>query len=369
MRGQTSAVRVLMDYRPALYGRGGIAVYVRELARALAARPDACDLSLWARRFRAEERRDDGGAAAGARLLDGRLPSRAQALLARLGVEVERQAGGADVVHWTDYVELPVRRAAVVATVHDVLFAELPDCYTAAMRRGLDRVTRRVVERADRILVPSQRSRAGLVAHYGARAERVDVIPHGVPPRPEARPATEHGRYVLFVGTLEPRKNLARLLAAHERAERRGAGVRLVLAGARGWRDDDLVDGVRRRRPSVVWEEEVSASRLAALYAGALALVYPSLGEGFGLPVLEAMATGLPVLVAGDTACADLAGDAGVAVDPRDVDALAEALLGLAEDPALRRRLGERGRRRAEPLTWAAAAAATCCASREATAS
>lgn len=283
-------------------------------------------------------------------------------MLARFGFGVDRLAGGADLVHATDFVSLPVRLRGLplVATVHDVLFEDLPGCYTADMRRGLRTVTERLVRRATRLIVPSVRSRDALLAHHAVDPATIDVIEHGVPGLPDAAPAREYGPdYVLFVGTLEPRKNLARLLAAHARLDARvDARVRLVVAGARGWMDDALVEDLASR-PRVHWEPAAGAARLAALYRGARLLAYPSLGEGFGLPVLEAMSEGLPVVVGADTACADLAGDAGLAVDPLDVDALAGALQRLLDDVPLGRALGERGRLRAANYTWARAARAT----------
>lgn len=351
---------MLLDYRPALFGRGGIATYARELVAGLArVRPDDA-LLLWAHRFRRPPRDPDFSPPPGARLYAGRLPSQAASFLARLGIGVDRLVGGVDVVHWTDYVAspLPAPGRPVVATIHDVLFEELPGAYTPAMRRGLRAVTTRIVRRAERLLVPSARSRDALIAFYGARPERVDVIPHGVRPLPAAPPAREYGRYVLFVGTLEPRKNLARLLEAHARLDRVGAGFGLVVAGPRGWMDDGLVAAMGRSA-GVVWEEDVRPARLASLYRGALALAYPSLGEGFGLPVLEAMAEGVAVIVGEDTACADLAGDVALAVNPRSVDALAGALEALANDDALRRTLAARGRERAKAFTWERAARAT----------
>jgi glycosyltransferase involved in cell wall biosynthesis len=355
--GGAFAIRVLLDYRPALHGRGGISVYTRELARAYAAAWPDDTLILWDHRFRASARRHLA-VPPGARLAAGRLPSRVQEASARLGFGVDRWVGGVDVVHGTDFVNLPVgpHGLPVVVTLHDVLFDELPGCYTPAMRRGLRTATRRLVRRATRLIVPSPRVRDALLAHHAVDPDTIDVVGHGVTGLPAGEPAREYGRgYVLSVGTLEPRKNLARLLEAHARLDAR---VRLVVVGARGWLDDALVTDLRTR-PRVHWEGAVDDARLAALYRGAGVLAYPSLGEGFGLPVLEAMALGLPVVVGADTACADLAGDAGLAVDPRDVDALAAALQRILDDEALARALGERGRVRAAEHTWARAARAT----------
>jgi glycosyltransferase involved in cell wall biosynthesis len=332
---------------------------VRELVAALGAAFPDDRLELYAHRFRGN------GAAAtppalppNARLHARRIPWRVQEVLGRLGFGADRMLGGADVLHATDYVTLPASRVPLVATIHDLLFEDLPECYTPAMRRGLRWTTRRLLRSARRVLVPSERTREALLRTHGGDPGRVDVVPHGARPLPGAAPAREHGAYVLFVGTLEPRKNVPRLLEAHDLAVARVGAFRLVVAGARGW-DDEGTMAAMARRPLVAYEGPVGPERLSALYGGALAVAYPSLGEGFGLPVLEAMAAGKPVLVGADTACSDLAGDAGVAADPTDVEALADALAFLVADEALRARLGARGRERAQAYTWERAARAT----------
>lgn len=350
-------MRVALDYRPALHGRGGIAVYAEALAAALARVHPEDELHLYGHRLRPGTARGVVPPE-GAHLHARPWPSLGLTVAARFGWGADRVVGGADVVHWTDYTVLPVTRAAVVATIHDVLFETLPHCYTPRMRAGLRSVTRRIVRRADRLIVPSARTRDALLALHRVPGERIDVVPHGVRPLPDAAPAGDLGPYFLCVGTLEPRKNWRRVLDAHAALERRGFAIRLVVAGPRGWMDDALVEAIGGRS-TVVWDGRASPERLAALYRGAVALVYPSLGEGFGLPVLEAMSVGCPVIVGEDTATADLAGDAGLAVDPLDVGAIGEALERMLEDDALRARLGAAGRRRAASYTWDDAARAT----------
>jgi glycosyltransferase involved in cell wall biosynthesis len=353
-------VRVALDHRPARFGRGGIAVYVREIAEAYARTFPDDDVLLWEHRFRRPAPSADppsDGLPANARLLSGRFPSRAQTLLARVGLGIDRLVGGCDVVHWTDYVSLPTTDAPVVATVHDVCFDELPSCFTAEMRRGLRAVTTRIAREARRILVPSARTAEDLALHYGVEAGRVVLAPHGVPRLPDVPPATDLGRYVLFVGTLEPRKNLLRLVEAWRRGARGGEDAGLVVAGARGWLDEPIVRALSA--PRVTWVAGASRERLAALYRGAALVAYPSLGEGFGLPVLEAMAAGRPAVVGRGTACEEVGGDAVLAADPRDVDALAGAIRRLLDDRALASALGERGVARARAFTWERAARRT----------
>ncbi len=287
-----------------------------------------------------------------------RVPAQALSLAAKVGLGADRVLGDVDVMHWTDYVALETSRAPVVATVHDVCFEDLPACYTPEQRVRLRAVTALVVERAARVIVPCERVRLEVVRHFAADGERVDVVPHGCRPLPEVPPAAGLGRYVLFVGTLQPRKNVERLVRAFDRVRAAHDDVRLVLAGEPGWLSADVLRAVAQRE-HVLHEGGCDGARLSALYRGALAVAFPSLGEGFGLPVLEAMHCGRAVLVGADTACSDLAGEAALAVDPTDEAALAHGLLRLVEDAALRATLEARGLERAAPFTWERAAAKT----------
>lgn len=351
-------MRVGLDWRPTYGQRGGIPVYVRRLAEAYAARFPHDELRLYGHQLRRRASGPAGARPAGARLHDTRLPSRAADALARLGVGADRLVGGCDVFHLTDYAWLRPTQAPLVATVHDVLFLELPRCYTPGMRRGLSIFTRRVVRVAARIVVPSVRAKVALVERLGADPDRVDVVPHGPRDLPEVPAAREPRPYLLSVGTLEPRKNHARLLDAHARLRSFGAEVDLVVAGASGWLDDDLRARLATS-PGVRYEGAVSDARLCALYRGALALAYPSLGEGFGLPVLEGLHLGVPVVTSAGTACADVAGESALLVDPYDVDALTDGLARVVADKALRDDLVRRGRARAAEFTWERTAEAT----------
>lgn len=367
--GPGAALRVGLDYRPARFGRGGIRVYAEHLARALAPALGP-DLRLYAGAWRAR-----GGPEPtpppGARWVGGRVPGRALGWLSRLGWGVERRLGGVDLLHWTDYAALPARTARVVATLHDVLFLEMPEAYPRAMRRALLRHTRRALDAAAALIVPSPETAAALTAHFAVAPGRLHVVPHGVvvPAAGAAAVGAAGGGgaaggdpFVLAVGTLEPRKNAERLVRAFAALP---PPWRLLWAGARGWLDAPALRALGAA-PRVRFLGAVDAATLERLYAGAAFVAYVSLGEGFGLPALEAMARGKALLVGAGTAPARLAGDAALAVDPRDVDALAAGLSRLAGDPALCARLGARGRVGAEPYTWERAARGTLAAYRAA---
>ncbi len=330
-------------------------MYTEELVAALA-EDDRDELALYGYQVRRPHPPRSPSIPPGATLYGGGAQSALRAVARRVGAPAP-SLGGIDVLHWTDYALLP-SRAPIVATVHDVLFDELPDCYTPEMLHGLRDVTRRIAEQAAHIIVPTQRAGAALQQYYDVDDDRVTVVEHGHRPLPEAQPETGRGRYVLCVGTLEPRKNVDRLLRAQASLHAHAPDVRLVVAGPRGWKEEATVAEMERR-DDVDYIGQVGPQRLAALYGGALAVAYPSLGEGFGLVAIEAMAHGKALVVGAETTCADIAGDAALAVDPTDEEAIFEALRSLVDDATLCERLGATGREMAAAYTWARAAEQT----------
>jgi glycosyltransferase involved in cell wall biosynthesis len=274
---------------------------------------------------------------------------------------VERATGPVDLVHGTTIVP-PAARAPVVVTVHDLAFLHEPAHFTPHGRRLFRRCVARLRERAQLVLCSSTATMADC-ADAGISHDRLRLVllggdgPVDVAPDAVAAARRRHALerpYVLSVGTLEPRKNLRRLVAAFAAARSEGglpAETELVLVGPSGWGDGapPAVDGVRLAG-------FVDATDLGALYAGALVTCQPSLREGFGLPVLEAMSHGSPVVTSRGTSTEEVAGGAAVLVEPTDVADIATGLVA-----ALRRRdeLVALGRCRAAALTWAATAART----------
>ena len=281
---------------------------------------------------------------------------------------VQRATGPVDVIHATG-VAVPPRSAPLVVTVHDLAYLHDPAQFTAKGRRFFAQALRLLRRDADLILCSSEATRRDCLA-AGLPERKLRLVPLGV--RPVDVPAAEvtatlarYGLdrpYVLSVGTMEPRKNLPALVEAFGRLDR--SDVDLVLVGATGWHTeiDTLVRPLGNRARVLGFLPNADRD---ALYAGAAVFCYPSTFEGFGLPVLEAMGAGTPVVTSSGTATAEAAGDAGLLVDPRDVAALAEALDRVLGDPVLGATLAEAGRARAASFSWARTAELTLAAYRE----
>ena len=282
-----------------------------------------------------------------------------------------------DVFHGMDHVGIPLlgRTGKYVVTVHDVIPLILPETFTPRHRLVVRMALARVRRKADLVVVPSHAVKRDVVRRVGFPADRVVVTPEGCEPR--FRPvrsdealrgaAARYGlppRYVLAVGTLEPRKNLTALLEAFARLRRGGAvgpELRLVLAGARGWLDEPIFRTVRALglEAAVHFPGFIDDDDLPAVYSGAALFVFPSLYEGFGLPPLEAMACGVPVVTSNVSSMPEVAGDAALLVDPRDVDGLAAAIVRVLRDEELRDRLRGAGVARARRFSWEATARQT----------
>ena len=300
----------------------------------------------------------------------GRLLTRAWVTLRRPALP-EGLLERLDLVHATSAAVPPTRGRPLVATVHDLAFRHYPEAYPAAGRRYHDRSARIVAAEAARVLVPSEATARDLAELYGVDRGRVTITPLGVelsdePDHAGARRLLGElgvrGPFLLAVGTLEPRKNLPRLLAAFGEVTDELPDHWLVVVGPVGWGP--------RLRPTwdlvrVKLAGRVGDGVLHALYQAADGLAYPSLYEGFGLPVLEAMANGTPVLTSDCSSLPEVAGGAALLVDPLDRAAIAAGLVRLVGDAALRDRLTEAGRRRAAGFSWRATAAATWATYRE----
>ncbi len=256
---------------------------------------------------------------------------------------------------------------AYVVTVHDLGYLHYPEAHRAVDRRYLDWSTRWNARQATAVLADSAATKADLVRAYGVEPGKIHVVYLGrdeslapvLDPSVLAAARARYGigeRYLFYVGTLQPRKNLARVIEAFVRLAGTPAfaGVQLVLGGKRGWLYDDLFDRVERLdlQDRVLFPGYIEDADLPALLSGALAFVFPSLYEGFGIPVLEAGACGVPVITSNTSSLPEVAGDAALLVDPHDVDAIADAMVRLVTDEALRADLARRGLENVERFSW-----------------
>jgi glycosyltransferase involved in cell wall biosynthesis len=260
-------------------------------------------------------------------------------------VALPRSAHGLDVLHCPTYRGPVVDSVPLVVTVHDLAVFRHPDAFNRWSRWYGPRVVPRVLRRARIVIAVSEFTKRELVDVIGVPEEKIRVIPNAVDDTFTQDGPAADGDYVLAVGTLEPRKNLARVVDAAGRA-----GVELRVVGARGW------GGVEVGRNGVRWLGQVPDDELARLYRGARCVAYPSLYEGFGIPVLEAMACGTPVVTSRGGATEELADGAAVLVDPNDPAAIAA---GIERATWQREELVQRGLQRARAFSWEAVAEAT----------
>ena len=258
----------------------------------------------------------------------------------------------------------PLRAKNQVVTIHDMSTFDCPEGFSPRFAAWYQFLQPRLAHRALQVITDSEFIKGRILAHTKVNSDKVVVIHCGVDPRfcPETISGLDEvvrdlelpsREYILAVGSVEPRKNLARLFQAWERVGNRFAeDIWLVVAGAGG---NSRVFGGTSFDPlpaRVFLAGHVTEQRLPALYAGAIAMVYPSLYEGFGLPPLEAMASGTPVLVSNRSSLPEVVGDAGLQVDPLDVEAIAEGIVRIVEDSGLRDDLKRRGLVRANQFSW-----------------
>ncbi len=350
-------MRVAIDAAPLLDPHTGIARYTAEIAGGVEA------LGQEVIRFAVSRSgRDVPG------IVRWRVPARVlRSIWVRTGrPPIERLTGAVDVVHATNFVLPPLRAAAGVVTIHDLSFLR-DDTWPGGHR--LRDLVPWSIERAARVIVPTKAIATEVRGTLGLDGSRIHVTPEGVSPVffgavPLADGAlAEMGitrPFLLAVGTIEPRKNLPRLLKAWGSVRTEMEGWSMVLAGPRGW-GPDLPETAGVVLPGWVGDET-----LPGLFAAASVFCYPSHYEGFGLPPLEAMAAGAPVVAGAYSAAEEVLGDAAVLVDPGDTEALAGAIIRVASDEGLRADLRRAGKARAARYTWASTALATMDAYRSA---
>ncbi len=278
----------------------------------------------------------------------------------------------ADITHFFNYIVPPFVHGKTVVTVHDMVYRAFPETVRGRTKHMLDLGLVKSMQRADRIVTDSVFSKSEIIKYYPQFRDKIRVVPCGVDTtrfHPEtdaakiAQVRAKHAlseQYFLYLGTLEPRKNLERLIEAYADFVRtHDHPAQLVLAGGKGWLYDGIFAKVQALglEQQVVFTQYIEEGDLCALMSGALAFVFPSIYEGFGMPPLEAMACGTPVLVSDAASLPEVTGDAAVIVQPDSTASIAEGLHQLFTDAARRQRLSEAGLARAAQFSWERSAA------------
>jgi len=352
-------VRIGIDARLAAYRRGGITRYVRRLLPALAAVDPQTEYHVL------RSRRDGERDRPGPNFHAARLWTPCHHRLERwtLGLEIARL--GLDLLHSPDFIPPAFGARHFVITVHDLNFLYYPEFLTAESRRYYNQQIDWAVERADHILADSEATRVDLLRLLGVPAQKVTAVHLGIDPSfhplPDAEVALTLARYglqpgyLLFVGTLEPRKNLPGLFSAYRLLlDQEALEIPLVVVGGRGWLYDETFAQVERLQLTsrIRFLHDVPDADLPALYNSASILVMPSFYEGFGFPALEAMACGTATVVSDRGSLPEVVGSAGLKVDPEDAQSIASTIATILNDTALRTRLEEAGRIHAAGFTW-----------------
>jgi alpha-1,3-rhamnosyl/mannosyltransferase len=257
-----------------------------------------------------------------------------------------------DVFHASNMVRNPPRKALLTATIHDLTSRLMPELHTPANIQADAGFAEKVLKGATGLIAVSENTRQDAIRLLGLKPDRIRAIHSGVPEvyfGAQARPSKQP--YVFFLGTIEPRKNIDTLLDAWEGFRLRN-DFDLVIAGASGWSSEKTMARLGSRIPGVKYLGYVAEDELPGLTAGATAFVYPSLYEGFGFPVAQAMAAGVPVITSNTSCLPEIAGDGALLVDPRSPEELRSALERLLTSPSLQQQLRSAGLARAQEYRW-----------------
>lgn len=356
-------MRIAIDAHSVGTGLGGNESYATNLVEALAEIDATNQYTLYVTRAEAVERFSNRWRNFSVRATLPHTPL----IRIPLTLSAELRRHPVDVLH-VQFTSPPFAPCPVVVSIHDLSFEHLPQTFKRRSRTQLRMTVRRSARKASQVVALSEHARADILETYGLRPEKVSVIP--LAPPPHFGPVTNQGElqrvrqtydidsdYILSVGSIQPRKNLSRLIAAYSSLHRARPEVKLpklVLVGKCAWLYDELLRTINELDVcnSVILTGYVPQADLPALYSGALCFVYPSYFEGFGLPPLEAMKCGAPVIVGNRTSLPEVVGDAGMLVDPFDVDDIAQAIEKVISDSNLRLHLRVKGLERASLFDW-----------------
>jgi glycosyltransferase involved in cell wall biosynthesis len=361
-------VTIYVDVAAAVHGRAGLGRYAESLVTALVAK-DPERFALFFNRSSGVHPLAGLEQVPATSVRAGYKPWRMAVWLGQLaGLGFDRLLPGADLYHATEHLLMPLRHVPTVLTVHDLIFRLFPQHHKRLNYWYLNTAMPLYCRRATAIIAVSQATKRDLVRLYDLDPAKITVVheaaaPHFTPASP-AEIAETRARYhlpdnyLLHVGTIEPRKNLERLLEALHRLREGGEDIRLVIVGGKGWLYQSFFQRLEELALSdaVCLPGYVPDADLPAIYSGARLAVVPSLYEGFGLPVLEAMACGAPVVCSNASSLPEVGGQAARYFDPADTPAMADAILLAWRDAALRDTMRQEGLARAAQFSWARAA-------------
>lgn len=364
-------MNIAIDYTAAARQRAGIGRYTRSLVNALARQDESNQFALYVPRD-ALYLEDARALPKNYRIARAPLSERYMVAMwqrARVPVPIDFFTGGADVFYSPDFVLPPTRAPRKILTIHDLSFKRHPETAVPNLKWYLEAAVPRAIARADLILADSDATRRDLQEFFNTPPARIQTLYSGYESFFQRVTAANelqrvraayalHKPFLLCVGTIEPRKNLARLIEAFSKLKRR-RDLELVIAGGRGWMYDEIYEAPQKFGVSaqVRFIGFTPDADLPALYSLAELFVYPSLYEGFGLPVLEALACGAAVVTANNSSLPEVTGDAALLVEARDVDALVWAIQRLLDDHTWREILQNKALAQAKKFSWDKSAA------------
>jgi glycosyltransferase involved in cell wall biosynthesis len=355
---------VYVDISAAVHHRAGLGRYAESLVNALVPLlPN--DLAFFYNKERGIQELENLAYMPSRTVSMGYKPWRMLVWLAQIArISFNNLVPGAKLFHATEHLLMPLRGVPTILTIHDLIFRKMPEHHKPLNRWYLNLTLPLFSRRADHIIVVSEATRHDVVDTYGISRDKMTVVPEAAAPRftPQPPKVIDAVRqcyqlpesYLLYVGTIEPRKNLLRLLQVWEKLYRTSEVPPLVIVGSRGWLSEDFFTALENSpfRNDVLLTGFVRDEDLPGLYAAATAFIFPSLYEGFGLPPLEAMACGTPVVCSNTSSLPEVVGEAALLCDPLDELALADALKRVVSDEDLRDTLRERGLKQAAKFSW-----------------
>ncbi|GAB1420971.1 glycosyltransferase family 1 protein [Anaerolineales bacterium] len=362
---------ITIDYTAAYEQGGGIGRYVRELVNALAKTPQY-HYKLFVSGTNGRDLPDLSNSA-----FEWKSTLISSVWLARfwhrlhLPLPIEYFCGNTDLFHATDFVLPPTKSTTkTILTVHDLSFVRVPETASPALKSYLDYVVPRSIKAANHILADSQATKEDLMEIYKTPEEKISVLLSGIDESFE--PITDirtiqsikeqylipNKPYLFTVGTVQPRKNYSRVIHALANLRKQGHDLILVIAGGKGWLEDEMHYTIHETHMDdyVFLIGYADDEDLSALYSGSECVVFPSLYEGFGFPVLEAMACGKPVITSNISSLPEVAGDAAIMIDPYDVNALTKAIIDIIENTSLREDMIQRGFQHLQNFSWSKSA-------------